>query len=64
MSCEVSRAVCKHDPPLYPSAPSSLLKPTSFPLYLHMTHSASLVFGQGFTIKGEEGAKIFLHPIH
>lgn len=64
MSCEVNSTVCKHDPPLYPSAPSSPPKPTSFPLYLHMILPASLVLGQsvqGAATKGEEGAKASPH---
>ena len=65
VSCEVNSAVCKHNPPLYPSAPSSLPKPTYFLLYLHKTLPASLVVGQsvqGATLKGEEWAKILPQP--
>lgn len=53
MSCEVSGAVCKHDPPLCPSPP--FLSPLPLHPYQHTTDSA---FGRG---AGGEwwGAKIF-----
>lgn len=56
MPCEVSSAVCKHDPPLYPSAPSSLPKPTPLPHYQHETASPEK--------RGQRFFFSFVHLIH